>query len=156
MILMEDLLVETVEDRFLYDKNFFNNSKFKMYPATWSRFKNGKVSMLDMKFDKVFNMINYLFTPLEIYLIVSMQDKNRKSKDYYLRKKEILKSWPENIEVIPKRYTYPNGEQSALFLSIKKDDFLSLSFTINDKSLLDVFGTEIGKDLIMKNIDKLK
>ena len=69
MLVLEEIMFKVIEKRIGYDKNFYTNGGFKSTPAAWSRFKNGEVTILDMKYRKAKNMLSYLFTPLELQII---------------------------------------------------------------------------------------
>lgn len=171
MLIVEMIMFKVIEKRIGYDKNFYNNPGFKSTPAAWSRFKNGEVSILDMKYRKVSNMLSYLFTPLELQIIDKIQfeknsnwlDKDDPLKRYRDIKIGLLKEWLElpTTVVSLRRYSLPNGSQSVNYLLVEKDEYNSISFSYKIPTGFGVSskipaGKRNRKEWILKNIDLLE
>lgn len=170
MLIVEMIMFKIIEKRIGYDKDFYNNPGFKSTPAAWSRFKNGEVSMLDMKYGKVSNMLSYLFTPLELQIIDKIQfekNSNWLDKDPLKRYRDIkiglLKEWLElpTTVVSLQRYSLPNGSQSVNYLLVEKDEYNSISFSYKIPTGFGVSskipaGKRNRKEWILKNIDLLE
>jgi len=170
MLIVEMIMLKVIEKRIGYDKDFYNNEGFKSTPAAWSRFKNGEVSILDMKYGKVRNMLSYLFTPLELQIIDKIQfekNSNWLKKEplerYREIKVELLKEWLElpTTVVSLQRYSLPNGRQSVNYLAIKKDEYNSISFSYKMPTGFGVSskipaGKQNRKEWILKNMDLLE
>lgn len=170
MLIVEMIMFKIIEKRIGYDKDFYNNPGFKSTPAAWSRFKNGEVSILDMKYRKAKNMLSYLFTPLELQIIDGIQfekNSNWLKKEplerYREIKVELLKEWLElpTTVVSLQRYSLPNGSQSVNYLLVEKDEYNSISFSYKIPTGLGVSskipaGKRNRKEWILKNMDLLE
>ena len=170
MLRVEMIMFKVVERRIGYDKDFFNNRGFKSTPAAWSRFKNGEVSIRDMKYGKVYNMLSYLFTPLELQIIDRIQfEKNSNWLDkeplgrYREIKIELLKEWLElpSTVVSLQRYPLPDGSQSANYLVVERDEYTAISFSYKTPTGFGVSskipaGKQNRKEWLLKNIDLLE
>lgn len=170
MLVLEEIMFKVIEKRIGYDKDFYNNEGFKSTPAAWSRFKNGEVSILDMKYGKVRNMLSYLFTPLELQIIQKVSDEkqyNWLDKDPIERYRDIkiglLKEWLELSDTIAslERYPLPNGSQSVNYLAIKKDEYNKITFSYKTPTGFGVSskipaGKRNRKEWILKNMDLLE
>ena len=163
-MLLEKILLAVVESRFTYDKDFFENGGFKSTPAAWSRFKNGEVSINDMKYRKVSNMLSYLFTPLELQVIEKVQFEENSNwldidplKRYKNIKKELLKEWLElsSTAISLQRYSLPNGSQSKNYIMVKKDEYNSVTFGCESTGRIPA-GKRNRREWILKNIDLLE
>lgn len=165
-MLLEDLIFEVVSSRFRYDVDFFSRSELAMYPATWSRFKNKKVSILDMRYGRVSVMLDLIFSPLELQLIseLEVEYKNQPKESrrrYYLNKKALLREWADSNKIKKisrKSYSLPNGGESPMFFLVKKDKYNYLYFNFKDKeqySQLINKDTIVDINFIFKNIDNL-
>ncbi len=171
MLVVEEILFKVIEKRFTYDKDFYNNKGFKSTPATWSRFKNGEVSILDMKYGKVKNMLSYLFTPLELQIIDKIQFEKNSNwlkeeplERYKDIKTELLKEWLESPSTVIslQRYPLPDRSQSKSYLIVEKDEYNSISFSYKNSTIEYRASSKIPageknrKEWILKNIELLE
>ena len=170
MLVLEEIMFKVIEKRIGYDKNFYTNGGFKSTPAAWSRFKNGEVTILDMKHRKVKNMLSYLFTPLELQIIDKIQfekNSNWLKKEplerYREIKVELLKEWLELSDTIVslERYPLPNSSLSVNYILVEKDEYNKITFSyktptgFGESSKIPA-GKQNRKEWLLKNMDLLE